>query len=240
MVVRALVLAALLVTTVACGSAPASTPVSSPASATPVPTPAAKRPAIHYGALGDSITVGIGTSDPDTKNYAALAGIPARGRPGSCLVIVKRCLWRTFVATFVPDIAVLRRYAPVTTVIVEVGINDIITSGPDTVARMKRAYRAVRAEGREHGVTVVLTTLVPFGRTHSGRLSSAVTPARERRRAVINRWIRHHGPYLEFAHALAPGAILPPRYDAGDGVHPNDAGQAVLARVVEAYMKRKP
>jgi len=238
MVVRVLVVAALLWTTAACGSVASPAPVPAPASVTSAETPAAKRPAIHYGALGDSITVGVGTTNPDTKNYAARAGIPARGRPGSCLVVAKRCVWRPFLDTFVPDIRLLRKYAPIDTVIAEVGLNDIMTSEAGTVARMERAYRKVRRLGREHGVTVVLTTLVPFGRTKSGRLSSAVTPVRQQRRAEINRWIRHHGPYLDFAHALAPGPTLPRRYDAGDGVHPNDAGQAVLARVLEAYMRR--
>jgi lysophospholipase L1-like esterase len=50
----------------------------------------------------------------------------------------------------------------------------------------------------------------------------------------INTWIRKQPNHVDFAAALG-GDVLAAAYDSGDGLHPNDAGYAALAQVVDLW-----
>lgn len=70
------------------------------------------------------------------------------------------------------------------------------------------------------------------------------TPANRVKRQAVNRWIRTAGAFdavSDFDAALRDPADperLRPAYDFGDGLHPNDAGAAALARVVPPHLFR--
>jgi lysophospholipase L1-like esterase len=96
------------------------------------------------------------------------------------------------------------------------------------IADFTLAAQRVRATHRR----VIGVTLSPFGRY------AYWSPAVEAERAAINRWIRTTRVFdgiIDFDHALrdpAHPSWLAPGYDSGDGLHPNDAGHAVMARSI--------
>ena len=79
---------------------------------------------------------------------------------------------------------------------------------------------------------VIGVTLSPFGRY------AYWSPAIEAERDAINRWIRTSHAFdgiIDFDRVLRDPthpAWLNPRYDSGDGLHPNDAGHAAMARAI--------
>jgi lysophospholipase L1-like esterase len=93
-------------------------------------------------------------------------------------------------------------------------------------------YRRVVADAHARGVRVVASTILPFA-------GYAVwTPAREREREAINRWITTSGTFDEVVNLAAAVADrsapdrLAPRFDSGDHLHLNDAGYARLAAAI--------
>jgi lysophospholipase L1-like esterase len=110
----------------------------------------------------------------------------------------------------------------VTTAIVLEGINRIRSTGPDAVID---GLRHVVHRLHAAGIKVVLGTLPP----------AKAEVDRDRRK--VNRWIRSASgtPVADFDRALADPSDphrTSGRYDSGDGVHPNSAGYATLARAV--------
>src|SRR5690606_34635051 len=86
-----------------------------------------------------------------------------------------------------------------------------------------------------HGLKVYVGTLLPFrGTTFEGYYSDA----KEAERQKVNAWIRSSGRFdgvIDFDRLMEdpsrPG-WLKPEYDVGDGLHPNRAGAAVMAKAV--------
>jgi len=191
--------------------------------------PAPEDSPFTWGAVGDSITVGVGSSDPESTSYAADAGIPSRGWVGQCLVL-NVCFWQPLVTSFSGELADLQQNRGVTGVVVEIGVNDL---GRVTDQQYRHAYAEVVAAGAEQGVRVVLSTITPFGRGHS------LTSAREEQRRRVNAWIRSQPDYVDFDAALADGRDqLKPSYDSGDGMHPSDAGHARMALALRTWINR--
>jgi len=180
-----------------------------------------------WGAIGDSITYGIGSSDPATKSYPARAGIPGHGRPGQGLVVSG--WWPPLLDTFSDDLRQMVADHGVNTVVLEVGINDL--SFGITDQQYFDGYTQVKALGAAQGVRVVFSTITPFGPERQG-----VTPEMQAQRQRVNAWIRGHRRYVDFAAGLG-GDVLAPAYDS-DGLHPNDAGHERLAQVLESSMQR--
>jgi lysophospholipase L1-like esterase len=179
-----------------------------------------------WGAVGDSITYGVGASDVAVTSYPARAGVVAHGVPGQCLVALG-CAGEPLVQTFPSELAYLQR-SDVTSVVVEIGINDL---GHVTDAQYVEAYARLRAEAAAQGVRVVLSTMTPFAATH--RVPAPV----ERQRERINAWIRHrHGAYVDYDAALRTGVRMRPAYASADGLHPDDAGYARMARALDRWI----
>jgi lysophospholipase L1-like esterase len=179
-----------------------------------------------WGAVGDSLTHGVGSSDLTTKSYPAQAGVVGHGVPGQCLVALG-CSSQPLVESFPSELDYLQRYDDVTSVVVEIGINDL---GHVTDRQYVEAYARLKSEGAAQGVRVVLSTMTPFASTY--RVSSAV----ERQRERINSWIRHQGAYVDYDAALRAGVNMRPRFDSGDGLHPDDAGHAQMARALDRWI----
>lgn len=123
--------------------------------------------------------------------------------------------------------------AGVRTVVVLLGINDIIKSprqtDPDAITD---GLRAIVHRAHARGLRVVGGTLLPF-EGHSGH-----NPRTEAVRQAVNRTIRHGGVFddvVDFDKALRdpyrPTRLLP-RYDSGDHLHPSDAGYRAMAYAV--------
>ncbi|MFZ0388528.1 MAG: SGNH/GDSL hydrolase family protein, partial [Solirubrobacteraceae bacterium] len=131
-------------------------------------------------------------------------------------------------------------------VIVDEGVNDITQprESPAAPAYPCLAHRAITAAGmiaayqhaiariHAHHLKAIGVTLSPFGRYEFWR------PAIEAERQQINHWIRTSHAFdgvIDFDRVLrdpADPAWLNPRYDSGDGLHPNDAGHAAMAAAI--------
>jgi lysophospholipase L1-like esterase len=123
------------------------------------------------------------------------------------------------------------------------GINDIGLSGrggngdrPVTAAQLIAAHKQLIARAKARGLKVYGATLTPFeGTTYPGYF----TARGEATRQAVNAWIRSSGAYDAVIDADAAlrdprhPARLRPDYDAGDHLHPNDAGYEAMADAVE-------
>ena len=198
----------------ACGPARASTH-----SLTPAPV---------WGAVGDSITFGWGSSDPATKAYPVLAGVPAAANPGQCLV-ASGCWGTPLVSTFATEIAWLRTTrGGVNAVVVEIGVNDLPQNITDT--QYVDAYRLLVSTGKAYGTRVILSTITP---------RRGLSAAQEAQRERINTWIRARDRRVDYAAALGGDTLLP-AYDSGDGLHPSDAGHAAMAARLVDWIAAHP
>ena len=116
------------------------------------------------------------------------------------------------------------------------GINDIgagaKSSDPAsrvTAADLIAGYQQIVAQAHEHGAKVLIGTLTPFS-------GSGVA---EKVREAVNAWIRAKDGFdgvLDFDAALhdpgKPSQMLA-SFDSGDHLHPNDAGYAAMADVID-------
>lgn len=122
------------------------------------------------------------------------------------------------------------------------GINDISFSGsspmfgespPVSARELIDAYKDIIARSHARGIKVYLGTLLPF------KGSTAYSEEREATRAQVNAWIRRGESFdgvIDFDMAMRSPAEplrLDTRYDIGDGLHPNDAGQKAMADVID-------
>jgi len=179
-----------------------------------------------WAAVGDSITYGVGSSDPAAMSYPGQAGVVGHGVPGQCLVAVG-CSGQPLVQSLPGELAFLQRNDDVTSVVVEIGINDL---GHVTDRQYVDAYTRLKSEAADQGVRVVLSTITPFGSSHP------VSTAVERQRERVNSWIRSQGPYVDYDAALRGGGQMRPRLDSGDGLHPDDAGHAAMAQALDRWI----
>ncbi|MBY8873116.1 SGNH/GDSL hydrolase family protein [Micromonospora sp. PLK6-60] len=202
-------------------------------------------------AFGDSITDGYGTTvDADNRYPDELAERLAAGRrpvsvvnagiSGNKLLADSTCFGAAGVSRFTRDAL---DQPGVRTVIVLIGINDIGGGGfPDfgcgaspvvTAAQVIEGHRRLIHAAHARGVRVVGATMLPIKGAYGYD-----TAANEAVRDEVNAWLRHSRAYdavADLDRALADPAernALRPAYDSGDHLHPNDAGAAVIARVV--------
>ena len=131
-------------------------------------------------------------------------------------------------------------------VIVDEGVNDItqpqesssapayecLAHRPITAAGMIAAYQHAIARIHAHHLKAIGATISPSGHYEFW------TPAIDAERQQINHWIRTSHAFdgvIDFDRVLrdpAHPAWLNPRYDSGDGLHPNDAGDAAMAAAI--------
>jgi lysophospholipase L1-like esterase len=207
-------------------------------------------------ALGDSITAGFDSTEnanvdwpdllADRLNAAhtspALSVLNA-GISGNNLHESSRCFGASGLARMRRDVF---EQPGVRDVIVAEGVNDITqpresSSAPGygclahraiTAAGMIADYEQAIARIHAHHLKAIGVTISPFGRYESW------TPAIEAERQQINHWIRTNHAFdgvIDFDRVLrdpADPAWLNPRYDSGDGLHPNDAGHAAMAAAI--------
>lgn len=130
------------------------------------------------------------------------------------------------------------------TLILMLGTNDIGWPGgpfapreaPMTADALIAGYRAVIARAHARGLRVIGATLPPFKDALAGTpLEGHYSPRKDATREAVNRWIRESGAFDAVLDAdvllrdpAAPARMLP-AYDAGDHLHPGDAGAQALA-----------
>jgi lysophospholipase L1-like esterase len=198
-------------------------------------------------ALGDSITRGDGTTADLDQRYPdhlqrRLLGAGVDGAVVLNAGIGGNRLLRPLVGPSMTD-----RFdrdvlgvGEATHVLILAGTNDIALPsmlgesrpGADEISDGLRALarRAVR-----HGVQPVLGTITPFG---GSSIDAFLADGNEDIRRAVNDAIigQSEWPVADFAAALAdsrdPGRLAP-AFDAGDGVHPGDAGSRALAGAVD-------
>jgi lysophospholipase L1-like esterase len=210
-------------------------------------------------ALGDSITLGAGSSLDQNRSWLALLSArlnPVPHRPRLSVVNQGVGCGRLLfdicgpggAARFDRDVLAV---TGVRHVIVALGLNDLMipsilplfgetdfaaetVSAADIITGLHQLTLRARAQSlRIYGATIT-----PNG---SSTVPGAFTPEIEARRQAVNRWIRTSGAFdgvIDFDAAVRdPGD--PTRMLAAldaDGIHPNDAGHAAMANAISVSM----
>jgi lysophospholipase L1-like esterase len=199
--------------------------------------------AVAVVALGDSITDGYATThDADRAWPTLLAARLAREGRSRPVAVLNQGISGNQVLRDGAGLSMLARFdrdvlsrPGVRWVILLGGINDINlrgrADGPGAVTSedLIAGYGQIIARSHAHGIKVVGATLTP---------EEGVPTASERGEAIrqaVNRWIRTPGNFdavVDFDAVLrdpAQPARLDAEYDPGDHIHPNDAGNRVMA-----------
>jgi lysophospholipase L1-like esterase len=205
--------------------------------------------------FGDSITDGDGSTvdanhrwpDNLARRLAERAGPPVavinEGISGA--KVLKDRMGTNALSRFDHDVLV-QPHAD--TVVLMMGINDIgwpeMLLSPDdkvpTADEIIAGYQQLIARAHLHNLRIFGATLTPFEDTfHGTPLFGYYSPEKDKVREAVNQWIRDSGQFdgvLDFdavvrdparpAHVLAA-------YDAGDHLHPNDAGYVAMANSID-------
>jgi lysophospholipase L1-like esterase len=206
-------------------------------------------------AFGDSITDGYDSSVGMYQRWPDdLARRLAAERGPQRLSVVDAGIGGNRVLTDVPNlwqgISALKRFGHdalgqpgVKDVILLEGINDIgNNAGPDnkplTAQDLINGYLTLIHEAHAAGVTIIGGTLMPD--KGNGYYSAAAEAIRQ----DVNHWIRTSGAFdgvIDFDSVMqspTDSAALNPNYDAGDHIHPNDAGMQTMANAVNLALLR--
>ncbi len=140
------------------------------------------------------------------------------------------------------------RHRHADTVILMMGINDIgwpdsildpiapAPSADDVIA----GYKQLIARAHLHKMRIIGATLTPFEETFKGTpLEGYYNADKEKKRQAINKWIRESGAFdgvLDFDAVVrnpSRPSYIQAIYDAGDHLHPNDAGYKAMAESID-------
>jgi lysophospholipase L1-like esterase len=191
--------------------------------------------------IGDSIAAGMGTPgdvDDTWPDYLAARvadvplGVVNMGVTGD-QVIANQPENPSVTSRWLRDVL---QVPGVRTVIEEGGVNDL-RAGVSAPA-LEAAQSSLIASAHAAGVRVLLTTLTPCG----GVAGAACDAAFETQRLAYNTWVRSGlssaDGFADFDAAVGGYSsggvgVLNPVYDCGDRIHPNAAGNAVMANVID-------
>jgi lysophospholipase L1-like esterase len=187
-------------------------------------------------AIGDSITAGMGTpSNTDTQWTSYLADQIA---PTGIGVINEGITTDQVIASASGAPSIESRWqhdvldTPGAQAVIDAGgINDLRAGV--SAATLEAAQTSLAASAHAAGIKVFFTTLTPC----AGVTSEPCTATFETQRLAYNAWVRAgagglEDGYCDFNAAVTGGgspAALASAYDSGDHIHPNSAGNAVMA-----------
>jgi lysophospholipase L1-like esterase len=125
-----------------------------------------------------------------------------------------------------------------TVVVILAGTNDIAgNTGPISLEEIEGNFATMVELARAHGIRVVLSSVIPV---HNYTPASDLTfPRRPPDQiAALNKWLKDYAAtsgcvYLDYAAAMSDDKGLLRRELAEDGLHPNAAGYAIMAPLVE-------
>jgi lysophospholipase L1-like esterase len=219
----------------------------------------AKPASIAIVFFGDSITDGACSSIDANHRWPDYIAerMQAEGHPDVAIVneaysgdrVLSNGMGTNALSRF--DMSVLS-HPRVSTVVMMMGINDIGWPGKDaitpndpepTAEDLEVGYAQLVDRAHAHGLRFIAATLTPFAESFKGSpLSGYYTPAKEKIRESLNRWIRGNKSVdgvIDFDKLLADPKNLTklnPAYNCGDNLHPNDAGYQAMADAVDLNM----
>lgn len=209
-----------------------------------------RAPATTIVTLGDSITDGVRATPDSNRRWPDLLAerLQKAGRTNvgvaNAGISANRLLSEgegyNVLARFDSDVLAV---PGVSHVILLEGVNDLGNAARDRQPMLKPealigAYRQMIARAHDRGVKLILATILPY--KGAGYWSAEGEATRE----AVNRWIRttrEADGFVDLAKAIADPADparLAKAYDAGDALHPNDAGFAVMAAAVDLKLLR--
>jgi lysophospholipase L1-like esterase len=208
---------------------------------------AAAAPVMTVVAFGDSITDGSrSTIDTNNRWPDQLARRLAASQNGTRVAVLNagiagnRVLSDGAAQTGMNALARFDRDAllqpGVTHVVVMEGINDIGNareSPSPSAADVIAAHRQLIERAHARGLRIYGATLTPF------EGAAYWTATGEAKRAAVNQWIRTGRAYdgvIDFDAVIRDPAAptkFNPKYDAGDHLHPNDAGYQAMGNAVD-------
>jgi len=191
--------------------------------------------------FGDSITDGVSaTKNADNRYPDQLAerlvasreplAVLNAGIAGNRVLDDSDCCGDSALSRFRRDVL---DQPGVRSVVVTQALNDIGFDPEVTSAELIQAHRKLIRAARDRGVRIIGGTVTPM------KGSMLDSPRGEQIRGEVNRWIRTGGEYdavVDFAAVLADPAdpaALRAEFDAGDRLHPNDAGLQAMADAID-------
>lgn len=206
-------------------------------------------PAAVVIAFGDSITDGFMTSVDTHRDWPSLlAARLQQDKATAALGVINMGISGNRVLRTGAGASALTRFdrdvlarAGVRWMLLLEGINDInftaLPGVPDdqktTAAEIIEGLSQLVDRAHANGIRVVGATLTPMGGLW------LFNPATEAMRQAVNVWIRTSGKYdaiVDFDAATRDpqqNTRLKPEFDSGDHIHPNDAGNAAMAAVID-------
>src|SRR5690606_33034951 len=136
---------------------------------------------------------------------------------------------------FTPDVIDLGPKA----VVILAGTNDIAgNTGPSTVKMITDNLAAMSQLAKAHDIKVILASILPVKEYPWSKDADAVGMI-----AAVNQWMKGYAKtqgftYLDYFSAMADKDQGLPKKYSGDGVHPNEAGYAVMEKLVLKAIKK--
>lgn len=124
-------------------------------------------------------------------------------------------------------------------VVILAGTNDIAgNTGPSTLEMIEDNIRSMTELAQAHGIQVVLCSVLP---AHDYSWSQGKDPANQI--PELNKRVQQYAAtkgavYCDFFSAMADERNGLPKELSGDGVHPNEAGYAIMEPLVEQAIAR--
>lgn len=194
--------------------------------------------------LGDSITAGVGTTMNANRRWPdvladRLLALPEPAQMGVANegISGNRVLSGVSKPGSAGDAALVRLEQDlltkpgVETVLLAEGVNDI--GAGSSADEIIAGFRELIEKTHAHGACIVGGTIMPFGGSVYG------DPGAEAVRREVNRFVRTSGEFdavVDFDAAVRDPqdpTQLRPEFHNGDGLHPNDAGNAAMAHAVD-------
>lgn len=192
-------------------------------------------------AFGDSITDGVGSSNNTNHRWPDLLADRLHGRYGVVNAAISgnrllldqpgNAFGRNALARVADDVFSM---GGVRSMIVLEGVNDIQQEPHQTdPAMLISAYQQLISQAHARGIKVMGATILPFKGWGSW------TEELEATRVAVNQWIRTSGAFdsvVDFDKVTRdpadPQKMLA-AYDAGDHLHPGDAGYVAMANAID-------
>jgi lysophospholipase L1-like esterase len=185
-----------------------------------LPAPAASESRVVF--MGDSITEGWKLAESFPGKPYINRGISGQTAP-------------QMVLRFRQDVIDLKPKA----VVILAGTNDIAgNTGAETPEQIEGFLADMSNLAHANGIRVILTSILPV---YDYPWTPGIAPAKKI--IAINAWIKkyaaeHNDIYVDYHSVMKDERDGLPKTLAGDGVHPNPAGYAIMAKLVETAIEQ--
>lgn len=128
-------------------------------------------------------------------------------------------------------------------VMILAGTNDIAgNTGPMTLETIESNFASMADIARANGIRVVFSSVLPV-HNYTAKSENFFPLRPPAKIEALNLWLKkycaaHGDIYLDYFAAMVDTGGLLKREFAGDGLHPNDAGYAVMAPLAEAAIQK--